>query len=443
MKIVMIGTGYVGLTTGACLAELGHDVTCIDRDAAKVASLEAGEIPIFEAGLDDLVAANVAAGRLTFTTEFGDVIPEADAVFLAVGTPSSPTGKADLSQVMEASDDVAKLLGQGTTLVVKSTVPVGTTAEVASRIREARPDLAVEVTSNPEFLRQGSAVADFLNPDRIVIGSESPAGAEVMRAIYAPLLDTGVPGLFTNLETAELIKYSSNAFLATKLSFINEIADLCELAGAKVEDVAEGMGLDTRIGPRFLQAGPGYGGSCFPKDTQALLHTSQMYGAPSRIVAAAVDVNTTRRRRMADKIATAAGGSLAGVTVATLGLAFKANTDDLRESPAVEIIRSMVGLGAVVRAYDPEAMDNARRQLYGIEYAEGAYAAMEGADIVVILTEWPEFASLDLDRVRSLLQRPVIVDTRNLYDPTEVTAAGLEYHSVGRPISLTPATPGE
>ncbi len=435
MKLSMIGTGYVGLATGACLAELGHHVTCLDVDPDKIQRLRAGEIPIFEPGLEELVMRNTGAQRLTFTTDYAEAIPGADAVFLAVGTPSSVTGKADLTQVMAATDALAKLLEEGTTVVVKSTVPVGTTGEVAARIADARPDLQFDIAANPEFLRQGAAVDDFMHPDRIVAGTGTANAEHTLRRIYQPLLTAGAPSIFTNVETAELIKYASNAFLATKLSFINEIADLCELAGARVEDVAEGMGLDVRIGPRFLNAGPGYGGSCLPKDTQALLHTSQVFGAPSRIVAAAVDVNSARRRRMADKIAAAAGGSLADTSVAVLGLAFKANTDDLRESPAVEIVRSLLGLGAKVRAYDPEGMENARRLLAGIDYASDPYDAMQGADVLVILTEWPEFATLDPERIRSLLSRPVVVDTRNLYDPNDMTAAGIEYHSVGRPVA--------
>jgi len=441
MNITMIGTGYVGLTTGACLAELGHHVTCVDVDPTKIERLRAGEIPIFEPGLEELVLRNTAALRLRFTTDYAEAVPGADAVFLAVGTPSSVTGKADLAQVMGATDALAKLLEGGTTVVVKSTVPVGTTAEVAQRIADARPDLGFEIAANPEFLRQGAAVDDFMHPDRIVVGAGTIAAKHTLRHIYQPLLGAGAPGIFTNVETAELIKYASNAFLATKLSFINEIADLCELAGARVEDVAQGMGLDARIGPRFLNPGPGYGGSCLPKDTQALLHTSQVYGAPSRIVAAAVDVNAARRRRMADKVAAAAGGSLAASTVAVLGLAFKANTDDLRESPAVEIVRSLVGLGARIRAYDPEGMDNARRLLAGIDFATDPYDAMVGADVLVILTEWPEFATLDLHRVGELLSKPVIVDTRNLYDPGDVRSAGIEYHSVGRPVARTDQQP--
>lgn len=436
MNITMIGTGYVGLTTGACLAELGHHVTCIDIDAAKIDRLRAGEIPIFEPGLEELAVRNSAAGRLRFTADYADAVPGSDAVFLAVGTPSSATGKADLSQVMSAADSLAKLLDEDTTVVVKSTVPVGTTSEVAVRIADARPGLRFEMAANPEFLRQGAAVDDFMHPDRIVVGTSTEEAEHTLRRIYQPLLSAGAPGIFTNVETAELIKYASNAFLATKLSFINEIADLCELAGARVEDVAEGMGLDVRIGPRFLNAGPGYGGSCLPKDTQALLHTSQVYGAPSRIVAAAVDVNAARRRRMADKIAAASGGTLAGSRVAVLGLTFKANTDDLRESPAIEIVRSLIGLGARVRAYDPEGMENASRVLAGIEFASDGYDAMDGADVLVILTEWAEFATLDLGRVKETMAKPVVVDTRNLYDPRDMTAAGLEYHSIGRPAAI-------
>ena len=436
MNIAMIGTGYVGLATGACLAELGHTVACLDLDEAKVQRLSGGEVPIFEPGLDELIHRNASAGRLTFGTDYSDAVSNAEVVFVAVGTPSSATGEADLSQVWGAVDTLAKVLEPGTLVVVKSTVPVGTTAEVADRLRGSRPDLRFEIGSNPEFLRQGSAVNDFLHPDRVVVGTQTTDAAELMRRLYAPLLDAGVPGLFTNLETAELIKYASNAFLATKLSFINEIADLCELSGASVMDVAQGMGMDSRIGPKFLSAGPGYGGSCFPKDTQALLRTSHVFGAPSRIVAAAVDVNITRRRRMADKIAAAAGGSLTGVKVAALGLAFKANTDDLRESPAIEIIRSLIGLGAEMRVFDPEAMDNARTQLPGVTFAQDAYEAMAGADLLLILTEWPQFAELDLDRVHQILDRPVIVDTRNLYAPERVAATGLTYHSIGRPTAV-------
>lgn len=438
MRITMIGTGYVGLTTGACLAELGHQVTCVDLEPEKIDRLIVGDIPIFEPGLEELVTRNAAAGRLAFTTDYATAVPTADTVFIAVGTPSSPTGKADLSQVMTAADSLAKVLEPNTTVVVKSTVPVGTTSEVGARITDARPDLSFEIASNPEFLRQGAAVEDFMQPDRLVIGASTEAAEHTLRRVYQPLLVKGAPGIFTNVETAELIKYASNAFLATKLSFINEIADLCELAGARVEDVAEGMGLDVRIGPRFLSAGPGYGGSCLPKDTQALLHTSQVFGAPSRIVAAAVDVNASRRRRMADKIAAAVGGSLTDATVAVLGLTYKANTDDLRESPAVEIVRSLLGLGARVRAYDPEGMGNARRLLPGIAFTDDPYAAMEDAAALVILTEWPEFATLDPTRIAQTLRNPVVVDTRNLYDPNDITAAGLEYHSIGRPVARPP-----
>jgi UDPglucose 6-dehydrogenase len=432
MRITMIGTGYVGLVTGACLAELGHTVTCLDIDEEKIARLSSGRVPIFEPGIEELVGRNTAAGRLSFSAEYSDSIPGAEAVFIAVGTPSADTGKADLSQVDAAVESLAKHLTDGTTVVMKSTVPTGTSAAVAARLLELRPDLDISVASNPEFLRQGAAVEDFMNPDRIVVGSSDERGAHVVRTVYQPLLQTGSPGLFTSIETSELIKYASNAFLAIKLSFVNEMADLCEQTGASISDVATGMGLDTRIGNRFLAAGPGFGGSCFPKDIQALLHTSQVHGAPSRVVAAAVDINRERKQRMVAKIAAALGNDIAGKTIAALGLTFKANTDDLRESPAIDIVQGLVGQGATVRAYDPQGMEQAKSLLPSVEFARSSAEAIDGVDAVVVLTEWSEFATLDLGELREAMSDPVLIDLRNLYEPGDVSAAGITYHSVGR-----------
>ncbi len=439
MQLAVIGTGYVGLVTGACLAELGHSVTCLDIDKGKIAALQAGEVPIFESGLEELLERNGDTGRIRFTTDYAAAIPGAEAVFVAVGTPSLATGHADLSQVTSAAAALAPHLDRGATVVMKSTVPVGTTRTMQATIQEARPDLAFEVASNPEFLRQGAAVDDFMHPDRIVIGTISERAEATMRRIYHPFVSTGVPMLFMRIEGAELVKYASNAFLAIKLAFVNEIADLCEQVGADIEDVTTGVGLDSRISNRFLAAGPGFGGSCLPKDTQALLHTSQVHGAPSRVVGAAVDANLGRRSGMARKVVTAAGGSLQGKQIAVLGLTFKANTDDLRESPAVDVVRALIGLGAKVRAFDPQGMGQARRILPDVDYASGTYEAIDGADILVILTEWAEFATLDLARVRQALAEPVVVDLRNLYDPAEMAAAGFHYHSIGRPVA-TPSS---
>jgi UDPglucose 6-dehydrogenase len=432
MEITVIGVGYVGLVTAACLADLGHDVTCLDTDRDKIARLNAGQIPIFEPGLEGLVSRARATERIRFFSDYSDGIPGAKLVFIAVGTPASRNGKADLTAVVEATKSAAKLIEPNTTLVVKSTVPVGTTMDLAGRIADIRPDVPFEVAANPEFLRQGSAVDDFMRPDRIVIGVRTEAAADTLRKVYQPILNTGVPGIFTNLETAELIKYASNAFLAVKLSFINEMADVCEEAGGYIHDLTLALGLDPRIGEHFLSPGPGYGGSCLPKDTQALLHTTRIVGAPSRVVAAAIDVNANRRSRMAEKIASATGGSVQGKNVAVLGLTFKANTDDLRESPAVEIIRGLIGEGANVRAYDPEGMEAARHRTERIEFAADPYQCVEGADVVAILTEWAEFATLDLERVKALVAEPVIVDLRNLYDPTDMERAGFVYYSIGR-----------
>ena len=432
MDITVIGTGYVGLVSGACFAEIGHNVTCLDTDGDKVAALQSGAIPIFEPGLGGLFRRARRAARIRFTTDYEASITTAKAVFIAVGTPSSGSGQADLSQVDAAVAALAPHLGADTAVVMKSTVPVGTTRRIAETLAELRPGLQPPVGSNPEFLKQGAAVEDFMNPDRIVIGSLDPAAEDTLRHIYQPLLRAGAPALFTNLETAELVKYASNTFLATKLAFINEMADLCEQTGASIGDVATGMGMDSRISESFLRAGPGYGGSCFPKDTQALLHESRTHGAPSRIVAAAVDVNHNRRSKMIDKVVNALGGTVAGLDIGTLGVTFKANTDDLRESPAIEIIRGLIGLGALVRAYDPQGMERAGEVLPSVTFVRDPYEAARNADGLIILTEWSEFATLDLSRIKAELRTPVIVDLRNLYEPADVASTGLAYYSVGR-----------
>jgi UDPglucose 6-dehydrogenase len=434
MRIGVIGTGYVGLVTAACFAELGHDVVAVDIDRAKVESLRMGHIPIYEPGLPELVTRGRETGKLEFTTSHAEAAAEADLIFVAVGSPTTGMGEADLSQVVDSIEQIAPVVADRTVVVIKSTVPVGTNADMAAMMDRLQPDLEVEIAANPEFLRQGSAVEDFMRPDRIVIGARSDAAARLVRDAYAPLIATEAPPvLLTDVETAELIKYTSNAFLAVKLSFINEIADLCEQAGASIADVAAGVGLDPRIGARFLQAGPGFGGSCLPKDTQALLHTSRMFGTPSRIVAAAVDVNRERKHSMVTKIADAVDGDITDATIAILGITFKADTDDLRESPAVDLVRGLVGLGASVRVYDPQGMDRAREILPNVEYEPTAYAAMDGADVAVIATEWPEFSTLDLEKVRTLLGQPTLIDLRNLYGAEDVTAAGIEYISIGRP----------
>jgi len=433
MRIAMIGTGYVGLVSGACFSEFGVSVTCVDKDASKIARLEAGEIPIFEPGLDELVASNVAAGRLTFSTDLAAAVDGADAVFIAVGTPSRRgDGHADLSYVYAAAEEVADALTGYTVVVTKSTVPVGTGREVERVIRARRPDADFDVASNPEFLREGSAINDFMRPDRVVIGTNSERAREVMRKLYRPLFLIETPMLFSELETSELIKYAANAFLATKITYINEIADLCEKVGADVHDVARGIGLDGRIGRKFLHPGPGYGGSCFPKDTVALVQTAQQVGAPLRIVETVINVNTARRKSMASKVIAACGGSVRGLTVAVLGLTFKPNTDDMRESPSLDILPALVDAGARVRAFDPEGMAEAAALIDGVEFCDDAYATMPDADVLVIVTEWNEFRALDIGRVKSLLRTPVLVDLRNIYVPSEMREAGFHYVSVGR-----------
>jgi UDPglucose 6-dehydrogenase len=433
MRIAMIGTGYVGLVSGACFSEFGIDVVCVDRDADKIERLQRGEIPIFEPGLDDLVKNNTEAGRLRFSTDLAESIAGVEAVFIAVGTPSRRgDGHADLSYVYEAAKEIARALTGYAVIVTKSTVPVGTGREIERIIRAERPDLEFDVASNPEFLREGSAIGDFMRPDRIVIGSESPRAQKVMRALYRVLYLIETPILFTSLETSELVKYAANTFLATKITFINEIADLCEKVGADVHDVARGIGLDGRIGRKFLHPGPGYGGSCFPKDTLALIKTAQSYGAPLRIIETVVDVNEKRKYRMTDKIMAACGGSLRGKTIAVLGLTFKPNTDDMRDSPSLVIIPELEKNGAVVRAYDPEGMSEAAKILPQVVYCKNAYDALQGADAMVLLTEWNEFRNLDLARVRKMLRLPVIVDLRNAYTPADMKAEGFSYVGVGR-----------
>ena len=436
MNITIVGTGYVGLVTGACLADLGHTVTCLDIDVDKVRLLHEGKIPIFEPGLDELIERNGRAGRIRFTSDYASAIPPASVVFVAVGTPSSSIGDADLSQVESAVAAMAPHLSDRTTVVMKSTVPVGATSRILSTLRTTLPEKVTSVGSNPEFLKQGTAVQDFLHPDRVVIGAEDPGAERALRAVYQPLLDSGVRAVFTDIESAELLKVATNAFLEVKLSFINEMADLCEQTGASITEVALGMGMDDRISASFLKAGPGYGGSCFPKDAQALLHSSQVHGSPSRIVASAIDVNRNRRIEMIERIRRIMGGDIAGRSIGVLGLTFKANTDDLRESPAIEVTRGLLGLGAVVSVFDPQGMDNARSVLAGPRFASDPYDAIAGADALVILTEWPEFASLDLARVRRELAVPLMIDLRNLYDASEIEAEGIEYYSIGRPRSV-------
>jgi UDPglucose 6-dehydrogenase len=437
MRVAMIGTGYVGLVSGACFSEFGHHVICVDKDAAKIATLKAGRIPIYEPGLEALVADNVKGGRLSFTTELAPAVRDADAVFIAVGTPSRRgDGHADLTYVFDAAREIAAALRGYAVVVTKSTVPVGTGGEVERIIREARPDAKFDVASNPEFLREGSAIQDFMRPDRVVVGAESEQARRVLRELYRPLFLNETPVLFTSRRTAELIKYAANSFLAAKITFINEMADLCEKVGADVHDVARGIGLDGRIGGKFLHAGPGYGGSCFPKDTLALLRTAEQYGAPLRIVQSTVEVNDARKRRMAQKVVEACGGSVAGKTIAVLGLTFKPNTDDMRDAPSLEIVPALQQAGASVRAFDPEGMAEAKKLLRDVVWCEDAYGAMEGADALVIVTEWNEFRALDLPRVKSLLRAPVLVDLRNIYKPSEMADAGFRYSSVGRPWPL-------
>jgi UDPglucose 6-dehydrogenase len=433
MKITMIGAGYVGLVSGACFADFGHQVICVDLEAAKVDALRRGVMPIYEPGLEALVTSNAAAGRLSFTTDLAAGVADADAVFIAVGTPSRRgDGHADLSYVYQATRDIAAAAIKPLVVVTKSTVPVGTGDEVERILRDVAPDKDWHVVSNPEFLREGAAIGDFKRPDRIVIGTEDPGAQHVMREIYRPLFLNEAPILFTSRRTAELIKYAANAFLATKITFINEMADLCEAVGADVQDVSRGIGLDNRIGAKFLHAGPGYGGSCFPKDTLALLKTAEDYDTPVRVVEAVVKTNDARKRAMGRKIITAMGGDARGKRVGLLGLTFKPNTDDMRDAPSLAIVQSLIDAGAEVIAYDPEGMEAAKALMPNIAYAADPYAVAEGADAVALVTEWDAFRALDLKRMAGLMANPCLVDLRNVYRPDEAARAGLTYHSVGR-----------
>ncbi len=434
MRVAMIGTGYVGLVSGACFADFGHHVTCIDKNQEKIDLLRSGGVPIYEPGLDLLVQRNIREGRLDFATDLTEAVREADVVFIAVGTPSRRgDGHADLSYVYAAAEEIAGVMEGYTVVVTKSTVPVGTGDEVESIIRKARPDGAFAVVSNPEFLREGAAIDDFKRPDRVVVGAQEPKARDVMRELYRPLFLNETPIVFTERRTSELIKYAANAFLAMKITFINEIADLCEAVGANVQEVSKGIGLDGRIGAKFLHAGPGYGGSCFPKDTLALVKTAELYDSPLRLVSATVEVNAARKKAMADKIIAASGGSVDGKTIAVLGLTFKPNTDDMRDAPSLDIIPALQKAGAKVKAYDPAGIEEAEKLLSGVEFVTGPYLAMEGADALVIITEWNEFRALDTDRIKASLSEPLIIDLRNIYDPAEMAGEGFRYVSVGRP----------
>ena len=429
----MIGTGYVGLVSGACFSEFGTDVVCVDKDAGKIDRLKAGVMPIYEPGLEALVTKNVEAGRLAFTTDLNVAVKGADAVFIAVGTPTKDGGgHADLSYVYAAAAEIGNAIENYTVVVTKSTVPVGTGQEVYRIISDIRSSDEFDVASNPEFLREGSAIEDFMRPDRVVIGTEVERASDVLRQLYRPLFIMETPILYTKIETAELIKYAANTFLAAKITFINEIANLCEKVGANVQEVARAIGLDGRIGSKFLHAGPGYGGSCFPKDTLALVQTARDFDAPLRIVEAVVRVNNERKHQMADKIISACGGSVKDKTIAVLGLTFKPNTNDMRDSPSLAILPTLHKEGAIVRAFDPQGMEEAREILPGTIFCENAYETMDGADALVIITEWNEFRLLDLERVKKLLSVPLLVDLRNIYKPDEIIKAGFDYYSVGR-----------
>lgn len=434
MRIAAIGAGYVGLVSGACFADFGHDVVCVDKKAERIERLNRGEMPIYEPGLDVLVNGNRFAGRLSFTTQLADAVKGVDAVFIAVGTPERRgDGHADLNHVYAAAEEAAAAADRRTVIVTKSTVPVGTADEVETIVRRVRPEADLSVASNPEFLRQGAAIDDFKRPDRVVVGAEDEHAREVMRALYRPLYLNETPILFTTRRTAELIKYAANAFLATKVTFINEMADLCEKTGADVQDVARALGLDRRIGPKFLHPGPGFGGSCFPKDTLALVRTAQDFGAPTRIVEAVIGINARRKRAMVERIEAACGGSVKGKTVAVLGLTFKPETDDMREAPSLDIVAGLVQRGAKVRAHDPKGMEEAKKLLpAAVTYCGGPYEAAKGADALAILTEWNAYRALDLDQLKAALAEPVIVDLRNIYRPEEMADAGFTYVSVGR-----------
>ena len=432
MRVSMIGAGYVGLVSGACFADFGHQVICVDKDAAKIAALKRGEIPIFEPGLDELLESNIKQGRLEFAADTSRV-GEADAVFIAVGTPSRRgDGHADLSFVYQAVREIAPLLAATAVVITKSTVPVGTGDEIENILRNARPDADIQVVSNPEFLREGAAIQDFKHPDRIVVGTDQERARKVLGEIYRPLYLNAPPIIYVSRRTAELIKYASNAFLATKITFINEIADLCEQVGADVQEVARGMGLDNRIGAKFLHPGPGFGGSCFPKDASALIKTAHDHGVPLRLVEAVAAVNDQRKRAMARKVVLALGGSVRGKTIAVLGLTFKPNTDDTRDSPAIPLITALQDLGAIVRGYDPAGMEQAKPHLPDVHYCQSAYSAAEGAEALVIATEWEQFRALDLNRLKAVMTQPVIVDLRNIYRSDEMRRAAFRYVPIGR-----------
>ena len=434
MRIAMIGTGYVGLVSGACFSDFGHRVVCVDKDADKIAALHDGVMPIYEPGLESLVEHNVGGGRLSFTTDLAEAVDGVDAVFIAVGTPSRRgDGHADLSYVYAAAQEIAAALTGPAVVVTKSTVPVGTGDEVERLIRETAPEAEVSVASNPEFLREGAAIADFKHPDRIVVGVEDDHARDVLEAIYRPLNLNKAPLLFTTRRTAEVIKYAANAFLATKITFINEMADLCEEVGADVQSVSRGIGLDNRIGPKFLHAGPGYGGSCFPKDTLALLKTAEDAQVPLRIVESVVKVNDARKRAMGRKVVKAMNGDVRGKTVALLGLTFKPNTDDMRDSPAISIVQALQDEGAKIRAYDPEGTEQAKLVLENVDFCDDPYIAADGADALVIVTEWDQFRALDLKRVTEILNQPILVDLRNIYSADEANQAGLRYTGIGQP----------
>jgi UDPglucose 6-dehydrogenase len=438
MRIAMIGGGYVGLVSGACFAEFGTDVTVMEADAQKLAALNEGRMPIYEPGLDKLVAENVAAGRLSFTGDLAAAVHEAEAVFIAVGTPTRRgDGHADLTYVYAAAEQVAHALTGYAVIVTKSTVPVGTSRAISDIVRTARPGLEFDVASNPEFLREGNAIGDFMRPDRVVIGAETDRARDVLRQLYRPLYLIEAPIVFTGIETAELTKYAANAFLAMKVTFINEMADLCEKVGADIHDVARGIGLDGRIGRKFLHPGPGYGGSCFPKDTLALMRTAQDYGVPSRLVEATVAVNDARKSSMAMRVIAACGGSVRGRTIAVLGLTFKPETDDMRDAPSLSIVARLVGDGATIRAFDPEGMQQAKSLLpAGVTYCRDAFDAAQGADALVLITEWNEFRALNPARLRGAMHGRVLVDLRNVYDPVAMRQAGFDYHCVGRPAEM-------
>ncbi|MDX5330702.1 MAG: UDP-glucose/GDP-mannose dehydrogenase family protein [Caulobacteraceae bacterium] len=433
MQVAMIGTGYVGLVSGACFADFGHVVTCIDKDEGKIARLREGGIPIYEPGLDGLVARNVAAGRLFFETDAAQAVREADAVFIAVGTPSRRgDGHADLSYVYAAAEEIADLMDGFTVVVTKSTVPVGTGDEIEKIIRARRPDAQFAVVSNPEFLREGAAIEDFKRPDRVVVGLEDERARPVMSELYRPLFLNETPIVFTGRRTSELIKYAANAFLAMKITFINEMADLCEAVGADVQQVARGIGLDGRIGGKFLNAGPGYGGSCFPKDTLALVRTATDFGAPVELIETTVRVNDQRKKAMARKVVKAMGGDVKGKRIGVLGLTFKPNTDDMRDAPSLDIVPALQALGATITAFDPEGEHEARHLLPGVDFAANPYAVAKDAEALVIITEWDQFRALDLDRIKADMAAPVLVDLRNIYNPADVRACGFTYVSVGR-----------